>query len=93
LCVARPLITYIKVICKFLSEAKSAGIISGLHYSRMVSDEKVEVHAGNLLDTLCARLEQLMRYEKREVMLKHKDGSEVRSFPSFDLYINIYFPP
>ena len=33
-----------------------------------------------------------MHYEKREVMLKHKDGSDVCSFPSFDLYINIYFP-
>lgn len=57
MCVARPLITYIKVICKFLSEAESAGMISGLHYSRMFSDKKIEVGAGNLLDTLCTRLE------------------------------------
>ena len=45
------------MICKFLSEAESAGMISGLHYSRMFSDKKIEVGAGNLLDTLCTRLE------------------------------------
>ena len=45
------------------------------------------MRGGNLLDTLCARLETLMRYEQGErdlVMLQHKfvvewkDGSEVR---------------
>jgi hypothetical protein len=45
--------------------------------------------SGNLLDTLCARLERLMEYEPGErdlVMLQHKfvvdwaDGSEVRWF-------------
>ena len=49
----------------------------------------VKPRGGNLLDTLCAQLETLMKYEEGErdlVMLQHKfvvewkDGSEVRTF-------------
>jgi spermidine synthase len=52
----------------------------------MFSAEKVVVRSGNLLDTLCGRLEGLMKYEEGErdlVMLQHKfivewkDGKEV----------------
>ena len=62
-------------------------IISGLRWIGLFSSEMVTVRGGNLLDTLCARLETLMRYEQGErdlVMLQHKfvvewkDGSEVR---------------
>jgi hypothetical protein len=51
----------------------------------------VQPRAGNLLDTLCARLEGLMKYEVGErdlVMLQHKfvvewqDGKTVRLVPS-----------
>jgi spermidine synthase len=58
----------------------------------LFSSEKAVVRGGNLLDTLCARLETLMRYEQGErdlVMLQHKfvvewkDGSEVRLSPLF----------
>ena len=53
----------------------------------MFSSEKIKPRQGNLLDTLCARLEALMQYERGErdlVMLQHKffvewaDGTEVR---------------
>ena len=53
----------------------------------LFSNEKAPVRASNLLDTLCARLEELMKYEESErdlVMLQHKffvewaDGTEVR---------------
>lgn len=52
----------------------------------LFSDEKVSPRAGNLLDTLCARLETLMKYHEGErdlVILQHKfivewqDGREV----------------
>ena len=51
----------------------------------LFSQEKVKSRAGNLLDTLCAQLETLMKYEEGErdlVMLQHKfvveypDGTE-----------------
>jgi hypothetical protein len=71
----------------FPSDAERTRIISGLRWIGLFSPEKVTVRGGNLLDTLCARLETLMRYEQGErdlVMLQHKfvvewkDGSEVR---------------
>jgi hypothetical protein len=52
----------------------------------MFSSEKVHLRNGNLLDTLCAQLEKLMKYEPGErdlVMLQHKfvvewkDGKQV----------------
>ena len=62
-------------------------IISGLRWIGLFSDELLVPRAGNLLDTLCARLETLMTYapgERDLVMLQHKfvieraDGAEVR---------------
>ena len=56
--------------------------------------------AGNLLDTLCARLESLMKYEQGErdlVMLQHKfvvewaDKTEVRN--SFFVFILCFLEP
>jgi hypothetical protein len=53
----------------------------------LFSTEKIKPRAKNLLDTLCAQLEILMKYEEGErdfVMLQHKfvvewkDGKEVR---------------
>jgi spermidine synthase len=75
----------IKAICSFPDESEASRIISGLRWIGLFSDEKVAVRAGNLLDTLCARLEVLMKYETGErdlVMLQHKfyvewaDGKE-----------------
>ena len=85
------LIARINTICRFPSAGEASRIVSGLRWIGMFSDEVVEVRGGNLLDTLCARLERLMRYEEGErdlVMLQHKfvvewaDGSEVCAPPS-----------
>lgn len=81
-------------ICAFPFDAERLRIISGLRWIGLFSTEKVTVRGGNLLDTLCARLETLMRYEQGErdlVMLQHKfvvewqDGNEVRLLFFFSL--------
>lgn len=69
------LISSIKSICKFPNESESSRIISGLRWIGLFSSEKVKPRGGNLLDTLCAQLETLMKYEDGErdlVMLQHK---------------------
>ena len=80
------LVERVKAICSFPSESESTRIISGLRWIGLFSKEKATLRAGNLLDTLCARLEGLMKYDEGErdlVMLQHKfvvewaDGSEV----------------
>ncbi|KAI0310968.1 saccharopine dehydrogenase [Amylostereum chailletii] len=79
------LVSRVKAICSFPDELEATRIISGLRWIGLLSSEKVVPRAGNLLDTLCARLETLMKYEEGErdlVMLQHKffvewaDGSE-----------------
>ncbi|RDB18793.1 Saccharopine dehydrogenase [NADP(+), L-glutamate-forming] [Hypsizygus marmoreus] len=79
------LVARVKELAKFPDEAESARIISGLRWIGLFSQEKVKPRAGNLLDTLCAQLETLMKYEQGErdlVMLQHKfvvewqDGTE-----------------
>jgi spermidine synthase len=76
----------VKSVCKFPNDAEATRIISGLRWIGLFSSETVKPRAGNLLDTLCAQLETLMKYEQGErdlVMLQHKfvvewaDGSEV----------------
>jgi spermidine synthase / saccharopine dehydrogenase (NADP+, L-glutamate-forming) len=73
-------------LCAFPNESEAARIISGLRWIGLFSDEKIQPRGGNLLDTLCGRLESLMQYENNErdlVMLQHKfivkrqDGREV----------------
>ena len=63
-------------------------VISGLRWIGLFSHEPLVLRGGNLLDTLCARLETLMPYapgERDLVMLQHKfvveraDGTEVRT--------------
>ena len=59
----------------FPDESEATRIISGLRWIGLFSNEKVKPRAGNLLDTLCAQLETLMKYEDGErdlVMLQHK---------------------
>lgn len=81
------LVERVKALSHFPSESEASRIISGLRWIGLFSSEKVKVRSGNLLDTLCARLETLMKYEQGErdlVMLQHKfhvewqDGREVR---------------
>ena len=69
------LIVRIKELVKFPDELEASRIISGFRWIGFFSSEKVQQRAGNLLDTLCARLEGLMKYEAGErdlVMLQHK---------------------
>lgn len=80
------LVAKIKATCAFPEESEATRIISGLRWIGLFSPEKVKTRSGNLLDTLCGRLETLMKYEEGErdlVMLQHKffvewkDGKEV----------------
>ena len=83
------LVSHIKSVCKFPNESESTRIISGLRWIGLFSNTKVVPRGKNLLDTLCAQLEGLMKYEEGErdlVMLQHKfvvewaDGTEVSPF-------------
>lgn len=78
-------------MAKFPDELEASRIISGFRWIGFFSSDKVQPRAWNLLDTLCARLEGLMKYEVGErdlVMLQHKfvvewqDGKTVRFFCS-----------
>jgi hypothetical protein len=82
------LVARVNVVCSFQDAAEEVRITAGLRWLGLFSQEPVVPRAGNLLDTLCARLEKLMAYEPGErdlVMLQHKfiveraDGTEVRS--------------
>lgn len=85
------LIAKVKELVTFPTESEATRIISGLKWIGLFSQDKV-VPKGkpiNLLDTLCARLESLMKYAPGEadfVMLQHKflvewnDGSTVCVF-------------
>ena len=69
------LISRIKEVAKFTSEAESERIISGMRWMGILSSEKAIVVGGNLLDTLCTQLEKLMNFKPGErdlVMLQHK---------------------
>lgn len=71
----KTLVEKIKSICKFPNSSEESRIISGLKWIGLFSDDEVIVRSGNLLDTLCGRLETLMAYEEGErdlVMLQHK---------------------
>ena len=81
------MVSRVKEVCSFHDAADAVRVISGLRWIGLFAQEPVAPRAGNLLDTLCARLEKLMAYEPGErdlVMLQHKfvveraDGTEVR---------------
>ena len=83
------MIEKIKSKTSFPDASEAQRIISGFRWIGLFLKEKAPVRAGNLLDTLCARLEELMKYEEGErdlVMLQHKffvewaDGTEVCPF-------------
>ena len=84
--VSSTLIAKVKELCAFPDASESHRIISGLKWLGLFSTEKVKPRDGNLLDTLCARMENLMKFEEGErdfVMLQHKfvveypDGKQV----------------
>ena len=83
------LVDHIRQVVGFPSEAEATRVISGLKWIGLLSGTEKVVLKGspvNLLDTLCGRLEGLMKYEPGEtdlVMLQHKfvvewrDGKKV----------------
>lgn len=69
------MVSKIKSLASFPNDAEAARILQGFKWIGLFSGEKVKPRAGNLLDTLCGRLEDLMQYEQGErdlVMLQHK---------------------
>jgi len=71
----RSLVEHITTIADFPTASERSRLLSGLRWIGILSSEKVAVRGSNLLDTLCARLETLMKYEEGErdlVMLQHK---------------------
>lgn len=89
------LVHRIKKLCAFPNEAEAERVISGFKWIGLLSDEKATVRGGNLLDTLCARLEVLMKYEENErdlVMLQHRfevewnDGSKQTLTSTLEAY-------
>ncbi|KAG6917779.1 hypothetical protein DXG01_001184 [Tephrocybe rancida] len=90
------LVASVKQLCVFPDESEASRIISGLRWIGLFSQtEKVVPRAGNLLDTLCGRLETLMKYEEGErdlVMLQHKfvvewaDGTEQTLTSTLEAY-------
>ena len=94
------LVSRVKTICNFPDEAESTRIISGLRWIGLFSSDKVKTRSKNLLDTLCAQLETLMKYEEGErdlIMLQHKfivewkDGKEVCVLCRLFRFIGITF--
>lgn len=83
------LIAQVKKLAAFPSDSEAERIVSGLKWIGLFSSTEKVIPRGspiNLLDTLCGRLEGLMKYEPGEsdlVMLQHKfvvewkDGSVV----------------
>ena len=83
----RSLVAKVKELCAFASEAEATQVLSGMRWIGLFSNDPAPVRSGNLLDTLCARLEHIMAFEPGErdlVLLQHKfvvewpNGEEVR---------------
>ena len=65
-----------------------------MRYFGLFSSEEAAIRGGNVLDTLCGRLEQLLSFQPGErdlVMLQHKfvvewkDGKKVSDTPEVEL--------
>ncbi|KAG9380538.1 LYS9 Saccharopine dehydrogenase, partial [Pyrenophora tritici-repentis] len=56
------LISRIKQVARFADEAEGERIIDGMKWIGILSTESATIIGGNLLDTLCRRLEKLMSY-------------------------------
>lgn len=81
------LILRIKELCNFPNETESERVVDGLRWFDLFSDSKAKIRGDNLLDTLCAKLEEKLSYRPGErdlVMLQHKfviewaDGRKVQ---------------
>jgi saccharopine dehydrogenase (NADP+, L-glutamate forming) len=65
----------IEELCDFKNQKERDVFIDGFRWLGLFDSEENPTMAGNLLDTLCLRLEALMRFEEGErdlVMLQHK---------------------
>ncbi|KAJ7695352.1 saccharopine dehydrogenase [Mycena rosella] len=89
------LIVQIKQLCAFPSEYESTRIIDGLRWMGLFSAEKVAVRNGTLLDTLCGRLEVLMKYEpgqrdlvimQQKYVVEWQDGREETIVTTLEAY-------
>ncbi|OSD05658.1 saccharopine dehydrogenase [Trametes coccinea BRFM310] len=60
----RTLVARVKELCQFPSEEESRRMISGMKWIGIFSSDKADIRDSNLLDTFCARLEPLMRFEE-----------------------------
>ncbi|EQL02032.1 saccharopine dehydrogenase [Ophiocordyceps sinensis CO18] len=71
----RSLVAGIKATYKFPDEDEADRIISGLREFGLLSPAPATIKDGNVLDTLCQQLTQLLSYKPRErdlVILQHK---------------------
>ena len=69
------LISYITQFVSFPTPAEKDGIISGIRWIGLLWSHRATIRADTILNTLCGRLEELMKYEPGEcgrVMLQHK---------------------
>ncbi|KAI5892574.1 spermine synthase [Schizophyllum commune H4-8] len=69
------LVAKIKELSAFSSETEATQVLSGMQWIGLFSNETAPVRSSNLLDTLCARLEEIMAFEPGErdlVLLQHK---------------------
>ncbi|KAJ7152636.1 saccharopine dehydrogenase [Mycena crocata] len=89
------LIARVKEVCAFPSESESDRIIAGLRWIGVFSGDKIAVRGGTLLDTLCGRLESLMKYQPGErdmVIMQQKfvvewaDGSKETITSTLEAY-------
>ncbi|KAN0115967.1 saccharopine dehydrogenase [Russula decolorans] len=89
------LVSRVKELCSFPDAAEAVRVISGLRWVGLFLPEPLVPRGGNLLDTLCARLETLMAYgpgERDLVMLQHKfvversDGTEQINTSTLEAY-------
>jgi saccharopine dehydrogenase-like NADP-dependent oxidoreductase len=87
------IIDRIKQLTSFPDASEEARILSGMRWIGLFSSTIVTPRAGNLLDTLCARLEALMAYEEGErdlVMLQHKFFVEWADGKTVSIYAGLY---
>ena len=69
------LVVHVKELCNLPSADEAVCIIAGLRWMGLFSTALLTPRAGNLLDTLSARLDTLMAYapgERDLLMLQHK---------------------
>jgi hypothetical protein len=81
-------VSRIREVYKFPNEMEAERIISGMDEFGLFSDAAATIKDGNVFDTLCHQLAQLLSFKPGErdlVMLQHKfvvewsDGKKVRN--------------